>query len=75
MAAKQTVTATFDGTQDSVAVAWANLGGTQRVVGGVTIVDSAGAVIAYLTNRTTTGATVNASARFSGTVDLEIATT
>lgn len=72
---RQLVAVTFDSTQDNVAASWSNLGGTQRVFHGLTITDSLGPVVIHLTSRTTTGATVNTSSKFSGTVELEIVTT
>lgn len=73
MAATQYATATFDGTQDSIAVTWADLGGTQYVTHGIT---TDGTVVegVNLTNLTRTGATIVPFARFSGSVTLEIAT-
>lgn len=73
MAANQYVTATFDGTQDTIAVSWANLGGTQLVFHGVSTTDGS-SMGADLISVTTTGATVVPYARFSGKVVLEIVT-
>lgn len=73
MAATQYVTATFNGTQDSIAVTWSDLGGTQYITAGV---ETDGTVIEGVTlvSVTRTGATVTPYARFTGTVTVEIAT-
>lgn len=73
MAATQYVTATFDGTQDTIAVSWSNLGGTQYILHGVSTIDGS-SMGADLISVTSTGATVVPFARFSGKVTLEIAT-
>lgn len=68
-------TATFDGTQDTVAVVWNNAFAdtTYKIqVGPATITDGSGPVVADVdsTTKTISGITVRASARFTGTVDL-----
>lgn len=73
MAATQYVTATFNGTQDSIAVTWNDLGGTQYILHGI---ETDGTVIegVNLNSVTRTGATIVPFARFNGTVTVEIAT-
>jgi len=67
--ALQSWTATFNGTQDTVAVAWTAMPGGYLVFGGQPVItDSFGAVMSWLTGVSASGATVNVSERFSGTV-------
>ena len=68
----QNVTATFNGTQDTVAASWSATSATQAVQCGVTVTDGAGPVVVWLTSRTTSGCTVNVSERFSGTVEITV---
>lgn len=70
--AAQSVTAVFNGGQDTVAVTWSAMAGNFAVVAGVTVTDSNGPVVPWLTARTATGCTVNVSDRFTGTVELAI---
>ena len=70
--ATQTAQATFNGTQDFVDVTWTAMPGNFGIAEGVTISDSEGPVQVWYTNRSATGARVNTSDRFSGTVDLVI---
>lgn len=64
----QLLVATFTAA-DNVALTWTNNGGTQYVAVGVPIVtDGGGGVVFHLTNKTSTGATLNASAPWTGTV-------
>lgn len=67
--ALQTATATFNGSQDTVAVSWTAMSGNYVVVcSNPTITDGSGAVVPWLTSVSSTGATVNVSDRFSGSV-------
>lgn len=68
----QSVTVTFNGTQDTLPATWTAVTSSQGVQCGVTVTDAAGPVVAWLTARTTTGCTVNVSERFSGTVEITI---
>ena len=72
MAAKQYVKVNFAAV-DNMAATWTNLGGTQYVTASAAPTDGS-AVGIYLTNVTSTGATINAFAPFSGSVTLEIDT-
>lgn len=67
-----TTTATFTGSEDSVAVTWPTLGtATPAVSLGVCISDSPlGVVDADYTNLTASGCTVVPSERFTGTVEI-----
>jgi hypothetical protein len=70
--ALQVATATFNGTQDTVAVSWTAPIGNFGITAGVTVTDSIGPVVITLESRTSTGCTVRTSARFTGTVELNI---
>lgn len=68
----QLVTATFAAV-DHVTVTWSNIGGTQYVFQGVpNVTDGGGGVVFHTTSLTSTGATLNASAPWTGTVQLSI---
>lgn len=68
----QLITATFTAV-DNVALTWSNLGGTQYIHAGIPIVtDGGGGVVFHLTNKTSTGATLNASAPWTGTVAVSV---
>lgn len=72
--APQLLVATFTAV-DNVALSWSNLGGTQYVhVGTPIITDGGGGVVFHLTSKTSTGATLNASAPWTGTVAVAIFT-
>ena len=61
--------ATFNGTQDTAAATWAARPGNYLVfLSQPTITDGSGAVVAWLSAVTSSGATVNVSDRFSGTI-------
>jgi hypothetical protein len=67
--ALQTATATFTGAEDTVAVSWTAMAGSYVVLpGNPTITDGSGGVLVWLTSVTSSGATVNISDRFSGSV-------
>jgi hypothetical protein len=67
--ALQTATATFTGAEDTVAVTWTAMAGSCAVIcSNPTITDGSGAIVPWLTSVTSTGATVNISDRFSGSV-------
>lgn len=66
-------TATFV-TDDSVDVTWDALGGSYGIVTGLKVTDGEGPVGVWLTAVSDGAATVNASAAFSGTVELLIYT-
>lgn len=68
----QTATATFTGAEDFVAVTWPAMAGSFGIAHGITVTDAQGPVVVWLTGRSSTGATVNTSARFSGSVELTI---
>jgi hypothetical protein len=70
--AMQNATASFDGSQDSVAVTWPTMTGNYGINHGLAITDAAGPVSIWLTSVSSSGATVNTSARFTGAVDLAI---
>lgn len=64
----QLAVATFTAV-DHVSLTWTNNGGTQYVAVGTPIVtDGGGGVVFHLTSVTSTGATLNASAPWTGTV-------
>jgi len=68
----QLMTATFTAS-DSASLSWSNIGGTQYVFAGVPIVtDGGGGVVLHVINKTTTGATLKASAPFTGTVAVTV---
>lgn len=61
--------ATFNGTQDTVAASWSARSGNYQVfLSQPSITDGSGAVVAWLSSVSSSGATVNVSERFSGTV-------
>jgi hypothetical protein len=67
----QTVTATFTGAEDSVAVSFSpTFTGNFGIASSVTVTDGNGPVFVVLTGRSGSGATVVPSARFSGTVEI-----
>lgn len=68
--ALKVVTATFTGAEDSVDVTWPGISARHHVSAGVCPSDGGGTPKVWLTNHSATGATVNTSARFSGTVKL-----
>jgi len=70
--ATQTATATFTGAEDSVAVTWTAMPGNFGISAGVQITDGSGPVAVSLSSVSSTGATVNTSARFTGTVSLMV---
>lgn len=64
----QIINATFSAS-DTASISWSNLGGTQFVGVGVPVVtDGLGGVALWLSNKTSTGATLNASAPWTGSV-------
>jgi hypothetical protein len=65
-------TATFDGTQDSVAVLWSSAfsAAPGTVTYGIGISDGGGVIDCDVTSVTATGCTVEPSARFTGVVEL-----
>lgn len=70
-----TATAIFTGAEDSVAVTWVMVAGSAftappAVTAGVNVSDGGGPVAVDVVSVTTTGATVNPSARFTGTIEL-----
>lgn len=68
----QLMTAAFSAV-DNVALTWNNVGGTQYVLVSTPVVtDGAGGVAFFLTNMTSTGATLNASAPWTGTVAVAV---
>lgn len=68
----QVSTATFAAV-DHVTLSWSNLGGTQSVfVGPPVVTDGLGGVTFYITGMTSTGATLNASAPWTGTVAVSV---
>lgn len=68
----QFMTATFTAV-DNVALTWLNLGGTQYVTAGTPVItDGGGGVVLHLTSKTSTGATLKASAPFTGTVAVTV---
>jgi hypothetical protein len=67
----QTVTATFTGAEDSVAVTFSPaFTGNFSIVHSVTVTDGNGPVFVVLTGRSSSGATVVPSGRFTGTVEV-----
>lgn len=71
--AVQTATATFTGSEDTVAVTWPAMAGAFGVAASVIVTDGAGVVAVALDgDPTPTGATVRTVARFSGRVELLI---
>lgn len=72
----QLVLVTFTNT-DSAAVTWSNVGGsTQHLfVGPPVVTDGGGAIVFHWTNKTSTGATLNASAPWTGTVSVSVFST
>jgi hypothetical protein len=66
--------AAFNGTQDTVVISWpaTKTNPPKLIPGAPTITDGSGGVAIWLTNTSSTGATVNTSARFSGTVDIAV---
>jgi hypothetical protein len=69
----KTVTATFNGTQESIDVAWSGLTPNVDIRASAVPSDGFGAVRPWLVNPYAGGATVKASALWSGTVKLLIA--
>lgn len=67
--ALQSATATFNGTQDNVAVTWTAMPASFGISGGETVTDGNGPTAIWTTARSSTGCTVNTSARFTGTVE------
>jgi hypothetical protein len=70
--ALKTAIATFNGSQDSVDVTWTGIGASHHVSCAVVPTDGSVGIETWLTNHTSGGATVNVSARFTGTVTLMI---
>lgn len=68
----KTVTATFNGTQESIDVTWTGISPSHHVSVGVSPSDGFGAIKPWLTNHYDQGATVNVSALWSGTVKLTV---
>jgi hypothetical protein len=70
--ALSTATATFNGSQDSVAVVWSTafISAPTLVTSGVVITDGSGPVMVDIISVTNTGCTVETSARFTGAVEL-----
>jgi hypothetical protein len=68
----QLLTATFTAT-DSATLTWTNLGGTQFIFSGPPVItDGLGGVTFYVTGKTSTGATLHASASFTGSVAVSV---
>ena len=67
----QAVTASFNGTQDSVAVTWPDLGVVPNSISvGVCTSDGGGAVDVLISALVSSGCTVTPTARFVGTVEI-----
>lgn len=74
--ALQTATASFTSAQDSVAVTWTAMPGNYAVFcSSPTITDGSGGVVLWLTSVTSSGATVNTSGRFTGSVVVTVVDT
>jgi hypothetical protein len=68
--ALQSVTATFTATSTPQVVSWTTMPGNYVVDCSEPVISSGGAVGVYLTSVTASGATVNTTAAFTGTVSV-----
>lgn len=70
--ATQTAIATFTGAEDSIALTWTAMPSLYAIEHGVTVTDGGGPVGVQLSSVSSSGATVQPTARFSGTIALTI---
>jgi hypothetical protein len=70
--AMQTARASFTASSTPQALSWTAMAGDFGIAVGVNVTDAFGPVVAWLTSRSATGATVNVSDPFTGTVELII---
>lgn len=68
----KTVTATFNGTQESIDVTWPGISASHSIDIGCAPSDGFGPIKPWLTSHASTGATVNVSAKWQGTVKLRV---
>jgi hypothetical protein len=68
----QTATASFTASSTPQAITWPAMTGNFGVAAAITVTDGNGPVGVWLTARSASGATVNVSDAFTGTVDLVI---
>lgn len=68
----KTATATFTGAEDFVDVTWTTMPGPYGISYGILPTDGSTGLVVWLTSVTDSGARVNISSRFSGTVELQI---